>query len=58
MAARRSGKSSRKVPGSSTSVTRYKTSTDKSIEVVKQNIGFRIVGAGVSTCVPLASNPK
>ena len=45
-----------KVPGSTSSVTRLRMSTDKSISVVKKNIGFRIVGAGVSTCVPL--NPK
>lgn len=32
-------------------VTRYRPS-DQSITVVKPNIGFRIVGAGVSTCAP------
>ncbi|MCA9589283.1 MAG: hypothetical protein KC657_28425 [Myxococcales bacterium] len=39
--------------GSSTSsVTRLKTSSDRSIGVVKQDVGFTIVGAGVSTCAP------
>lgn len=39
----------------SSKVTRYKKSGDGSISVVKQNVGgFRIVGAGVSTCAPLA----
>jgi hypothetical protein len=37
-------------------VTRYRPS-DKSVSVLKQNIGFRIVGAGVSTCAPTTS-PK
>jgi hypothetical protein len=32
-------------------VTRYRPSDGK-IEVVKSNLGFRIVGAGVSTCAP------
>jgi len=32
-------------------VTRYRPS-DGSITVVKENVGFRIVGAGVSTCAP------
>ncbi|MBX3191429.1 MAG: hypothetical protein KF819_30825 [Labilithrix sp.] len=32
-------------------VTRYRPS-DETIEVVKSNIGFKIVGAGVSTCAP------
>ena len=35
-------------------VTRLKTATDRSISVVKTDIGFRIVGAGVSTCAPTA----
>ena len=39
-------------PGSTSNVTRLKTATDKSLSVVKQDIGFRIVGAGVSTCAP------
>jgi hypothetical protein len=34
------------------SVTRLKQATDKSISVVKANLGFKIVGAGVSTCAP------
>jgi hypothetical protein len=35
------------------SVTRLKASGDGSIEVVKEDVGgFRIVGAGVSTCAP------
>lgn len=36
----------------SSSVTRLKASSDKSIDVVKRNVGFTIVGAGVSTCAP------
>ena len=32
-------------------VTRYRPS-DKSVTVVKSKIGFKIVGAGVSTCAP------
>ena len=40
----------------STDVTRYRPS-DKSVTVIKKNIGFRIVGAGVSTCAPTTS-PK
>jgi hypothetical protein len=35
-----------------TNVTRLKAATDNSLSVVKQQIGFRIVGAGVSTCAP------
>ncbi len=39
-------------------VTRLR-SKDGSIEVVKPNVGgFRIVGAGVSTCAPLTSGPR
>jgi hypothetical protein len=34
-------------------VTRLKAATDNSIGVVKANVGFRIVGAGVSTCAPI-----
>jgi hypothetical protein len=37
-------------------VTRYRP-TDKSVTVLRQNIGFRIVGAGVSTCAPTTA-PK
>jgi hypothetical protein len=37
---------------STSQVTRLKTATDGSISVVKSNLGFRIVGAGVSTCAP------
>ncbi len=37
-------------------ITRYRPS-DKSITVLKKNIGFRIVGAGVSTCAPTTA-PK
>jgi hypothetical protein len=38
-------------------VTRYKSATDKSISVVVDNVGFRIVGAGVSTCAPTTPPP-
>jgi hypothetical protein len=38
------------------SVTRYRPS-DQSITVVMQNIGFNIVGAGVSTCAPTTLPP-
>jgi hypothetical protein len=44
-------------PGDTTDVTRLKTATDSSLGVVKSQIGFRIVGAGVSTCAP-TSPPK
>jgi hypothetical protein len=37
----------------SSNVTRLKASTDNSTEVVLRDIGFAIVGAGVSTCAPL-----
>ena len=37
--------------GGGSDVTRYRPS-DGSIEVVKSKIGFKIVGAGVSTCAP------
>ncbi len=37
-------------------ITRYRPA-DKSVTVLKQNIGFRIVGAGVSTCAPTTA-PK
>jgi hypothetical protein len=38
-------------PSDTTNVTRYSPSTMQTT-VVKQQIGFRIVGAGVSTCAP------
>lgn len=38
--------------GEGSNVTRLKAATDKSISVVKTDVGFRIVGAGVSTCAP------
>jgi len=37
--------------GGGSDVTRYRPS-DGSVEVVKSKIGFKIVGAGVSTCAP------
>lgn len=37
--------------GGGSNVTRYRPS-DGSIEVVKPKVGFKIVGAGVSTCAP------
>ncbi len=40
--------------GDTTNVTRLKAATDNSLSVVKSQIGFRIVGAGVSTCAPTA----
>lgn len=40
--------------GIASSVTQYKASSDKSINVVVGNTGFAIVGAGVSTCAPTA----
>ncbi|MEO7112518.1 MAG: hypothetical protein ABI183_18885 [Polyangiaceae bacterium] len=40
--------------GVASSVTQYKASGDKSIDVVVGNTGFAIVGAGVSTCAPTA----
>jgi hypothetical protein len=40
--------------GVASSVTQYKASSDKSINVVVANTGFAIVGAGVSTCAPTA----
>jgi hypothetical protein len=36
----------------SSKVTRLKAATDGAISVVRSNLGFRIVGAGVSTCAP------
>jgi hypothetical protein len=41
-----------KNPIDTTNVTRLKTATDDSLGVVKSQVGFRIVGAGVSTCAP------
>jgi hypothetical protein len=44
--------------GEPSSVTRLHAQTGE-IEVVKQDVGgFRIVGAGVSTCAPLTSGPR
>lgn len=40
--------------GGGSDVTKYSPSTGK-IEVVKSKIGFKIVGAGVSTCAPTTS---
>jgi hypothetical protein len=40
--------------GSGSDVTRYRPS-DGSVTVVKPHIGFKIVGAGVSTCAPTSS---
>jgi hypothetical protein len=42
---------------STSQVTQVKASTDKSVAVVMEDIGFTIVGAGVSTCAP-TSIPK
>ncbi len=42
--------------GGGSDVTRYRPS-DGSIEVVKPKVGFKIVGAGVSTCAP-TEGPK
>ena len=40
--------------GSATSrVTQYKLSTTRQLTVVNPSVGFRIVGAGVSTCAPV-----
>ncbi len=39
--------------GDTSRVTRLKAATDNSLSVVLENIGFRIVGAGVSTCAPV-----
>jgi hypothetical protein len=40
--------------GQNSKVTRYRTQSNTA-DVVVQNTGFRIVGAGVSTCAPLTS---
>jgi hypothetical protein len=37
--------------GGNSQITRYRPSDD-SVQVVKENAGFKIVGAGVSTCAP------
>jgi hypothetical protein len=42
--------------GLGSDVTRYRPA-DGSIEVLRKSIGFRIVGAGVSTCAPLTPPP-
>jgi hypothetical protein len=42
-------------PSATSSVTRMNTQSNNSLGVVLQNIGFRIVGAGVSTCAPTTS---
>ena len=41
-------------PNETSKVTRYKTSSDHSTSVVLSDLGYRIVGAGVSTCAPTA----
>jgi hypothetical protein len=41
-----------KSPLDTTNVTRLRTATDNSLGIAKSQIGFRIVGAGVSTCAP------
>ena len=41
-------------PGSDSKVTHYDFDDDKSLETVVNVAPMRIVGAGVSTCVPLA----
>jgi len=43
--------------GTGSDVTRYRPS-DGSISVVKSKLGFRIVGAGVSTCAPTTPQPR
>lgn len=44
-------------PGRTTNVTRYRPSDNSVDTAYMTNIGFRIVGAGVSTCAPLAAPP-
>jgi hypothetical protein len=39
-------------PSATSSVTRMNTQMNNQLSTVLQNIGFRIVGAGVSTCAP------
>lgn len=41
-------------PSGSSQVTRYRYDENRS-EVVKKDLGFAVVGAGVSTCAPLSS---
>jgi hypothetical protein len=41
-------------PSDTSDITRLKTSTDGSLQVVKKNIGFVVVGSATSTCAPLA----
>jgi hypothetical protein len=43
--------------GSSSQIDRYKPAT-KTTTTVKMNLGFKVVGAGVSTCAPLVDVPK
>ncbi len=44
-------------PGRTSNVTRYRPSDDSVDPGYMTDIGFRIVGAGVSTCAPLAAPP-
>jgi len=44
-------------PGRTTNVTRYRPSDGSIDPRYMTNIGFRIVGAGVSTCAPIAPPP-
>lgn len=39
-------------PSATSSVTRMDTQNGNALKVVRANVGFRIVGAGVSTCAP------
>lgn len=43
--------------GGGSDVTRFSPATGK-VEVVKPKVGFKIVGAGVSTCAPTTSTPR
>ena len=43
--------------GSGSDVTRYRPSTG-AVDIVKSKIGFKIVGAGVSTCAPTILSPR
>lgn len=47
----------RSAPGRTTSVTRYLPSDGSVDTAYMTDIGFRIVGAGVSTCAPIAAPP-
>ena len=51
-----SGGGSLPMNATGSNVTRYRPS-DKSVQVMKMNVGFRIVGAGVSTCAPTVPVP-